>query len=102
MLGAAQSLQLVNEEDKGSRNQHLTCGRLTGLRTLQVMLLNAENLRAWLRCLNIDVSYHWRCTTAFETSVGPGKLDTGHAGHSLRKGKSLGTSFADSGLLNLF
>lgn len=61
MLGAAQSLQLMNEEDKGSRNQHLTCGQLTGLspsRILQVTLLNAESLRAWLRCLDIDVYYH--------------------------------------------
>lgn len=58
MLGAAQSLQLVNEGDKGSRNQHLACGQLTGLsllRTLQVMLLNTGSLKAWLRCLNIDV-----------------------------------------------
>ena len=96
MLGAAQSLQLVNEGDEGSRNQHLTCGQLTGLspaRILQVMLLNAESLRAWLRCLNKDVYCHWICTAAFETSMGPGKLDIGHAGHSLWKGKSLGTSF---------
>jgi len=94
--GAAQRQQLMNEKDTGSRNQYLACGHLTGLspsRILQVMLLNAESLRPWLRCLNTDVYYHWRCSAAFETSMGPGKLDIGHPARSLWKGKSLGTSF---------
>lgn len=101
MLDAAQSPQLANEEDKGSRDQHLTCGQLMGLspsRILQVMLLNAESLRASLRCLNRAVCYHWRSTAAFETFMGPSKLDIGHAGHSW-KGKSLGTRFSWLGFI---